>query len=358
MDLTNTYLGFTDNMKPMQRARAEKLLDDKKRYNGTVLTNKQFALNQIMEGCIPQIKDDVCHYSRKLHDYTQPKTEYYLKTKDDPYWTIEKTLYNFAVYLITKEFTYEARVETFIKEEQDKKVVEQQKIEQEKLAQQQIKEDQEQAKINFKNWINEQVENYNNSEQVELLEEIRLAELGEFSQRSIRLLVFIDNIDNPMCREELKGWLHSGNPTSKKVFYHITGIKLPSTNKGTYEVLDNITKEQYKGIVPFKQRQKHDKNIQKFYKMITVPEPHFEECQGEVFNKYGLSMFITKNNEKYIITEGRSGVMACSGATKTGAKRLLDEQINKVGIEKLQGYITQAVERYGLSPLYKQEVAV
>lgn len=74
MNLTDTYLGFTDNMKPMQKGRAEKLLDDRKRYNGTVLTNKQFVVNQILEGGIPNYKDDITHYSKKTHEYTKPKT--------------------------------------------------------------------------------------------------------------------------------------------------------------------------------------------------------------------------------------------------------------------------------------------
>jgi hypothetical protein len=355
MDLTNTYLGFTDNMKPMQKARAEKLLDSKKRYNGTVLTNKQFVVNQIIEGSIPEFKDDITHWSRKINDYTKPKIEYYLKTKHNSYWTIEKTLYNFAIYLIAKEFTYEARVEDFIKEEQERKETEQQRLEQEKLDREQEKENEKQRKIKYNNWVNEQAENYNNSEQLNLLREIRLAELGEFSQHSVKLLVLIDNIDDYFCKEALKGWLHSGNKTSKKVFYHITGIKLPATNKGTYELLDNITSSNYKGIVPYKKRQKHEKNFQAFYRMMIQPVPHFEDIQAEVFNKYGLEMFITYFEGKCTISEATSGMKMVEGVTKKMAMERLEYNIDKIGIEKVKEHIQEAIKRYGVSPKYKED---
>jgi len=356
MDLTNTYLGFTDNMKPMQKARAEKLLDSKKRYNGTVLTNKQFVVNQIIEGSIPEFKDDITHWSNKINDYTQPKSEYYLKTKDNSYWTIEKTLYNFAVYLIAKEFTYEVRVVDFIKEDQKRKEAEQQRLEQERLDKEQEKENEKQRKTKYNNWINEQAENYNNSKQLNLLKQIQLAELGEFSQHSVRLLVLIDNIDDYFCKEALKGWLHSGNTTSKKVFYHVTGIKLPVTNKGTYEILDNITKSQYKGIVPYKKRQTHNKDIQTFYRNIRVPVPHFEEVQAEAYNKYGLKMFITNFEEQWQISEARSGLRIVNGITKKMAFDELKKMIDKHGVEKFKEQIEQAIKLYGESPKYREVI--
>ncbi len=77
MDLTYTYLGFTDNMKPMEKARAEKLLDKKTRYNGVVLTHKQFVVDQIIEGSIPTFEENVSHYSNKIGSNTKPKDEYH-----------------------------------------------------------------------------------------------------------------------------------------------------------------------------------------------------------------------------------------------------------------------------------------
>lgn len=362
MNSTNTYLGFTDNMKPMQKARAEKTLDNKKRYNGTVMTNKQFAVNQIIEGSIPEIKDDVCHWSRKLDDYTKPKTEYYIKTKDNSYWTIEKTLYDFAVYLIAKEFTNEATIESFIKYEQEQQEAEQQRLEQERLTQEQEKKDHEEKVNEFQSWVDNQVESYNNSEQLKILKEIFIAEIGDFYNNQIRLLIYIDNIDDSKygnwCRESLISWLHSGNTTSKKVFYHVTGIKLPVTNKGTYEILDNITKSQYKGIVPYKKRQTHNKDIQTFYRNIRVPVPHFEEVQAEAYNKYGLNMFITNFEDQWQISEVRSGLRIVNGITKKMAFDELKKMIDKHGVEKFQEQINKAIEMYGESPKYKEEVMV
>jgi hypothetical protein len=240
----------------------------------------------------------------------------------------------------------------------EQKEAEQQRLEQERLAREQAKENEKQRKIEFNIWINEQIANYNSPEKVELLKQIRLDEIGEFSERSIRLLVLIDNIDDYFCREELKSWLHSGNPTSKKVFYHITGIKLPSTNKGTYEILNNITKSQYKGIVPYKKRQKHEKDIQTFYRNIRVPVPHFEEIQAEAYNKFGLNMFITNFEDCWQISEARSGLRIVNGITKKQVFEELKKMIDKHGAEKFQEQINKAIEMYGESPKYKQEVMV
>ena len=360
MNLTDTYLGFTDNMKPMQKGRAEKLLDDRKRYNGTVLTNKQFVVNQILEGGIPNYKDDITHYSKKTHEYTKPKTEYYLYTKDDTRWTIEKTLYNFATYLIAKELTNEITIEAFIKYEQEKLEAEEQRLEQEKLAQEKEKKDQEEKMIEFQSWVNEQIKQYNDNGKMILMQNIWQDEIGNFNGDMIKLLVYIDNIDNfkygNLCRNCLIGWLHSGNKTSKKVFYHVTGIKLPATNKGTNEILNNITTSQYKDIIPYKKRQKHEKDIQIFYKYIRQPYPHFEECQAEVFNKYGLEMFIVSEDETCVISEAKSGLSIVRGETRKAAMNNLKVLIDKHGVEGFNKQIEKAVELYGLSPRYKEEV--
>ncbi len=360
MNLTDTYLGFTDNMKPMQKARAEKILDDRKRYNSTILTNKQFVVNQILQGSVPDYKDDITHWSKKINDYTQPKTEYYLYTKDDTRWRIEKTLYNFAIYLITKELINEATIEAFVKYEQEQKETEQQRLEQEKLAREKVKKDQEEKMIEFHSWINEQIKQYSNNSKMILMQNIWEDEIGNFNGDMIKLLIYIDNIDNSLygnlCRECLIGWLHSGNKISKKVFYHVTGIKLPATNKGTNKILNNITTSQYKSIIPYKKRQKHEKDIQTFYKYIRQPYPHFEECQAEVFNKYGLEMFIVSEDEICIISEAKSGLAIAKGITKKMAFNELKKLFNKYGLEGFNEQIEKAIELYGLSPRYKEEV--
>lgn len=362
MNLDNTYLGFTDNMKPMEKARAEKLLDSKKRYNGTVLTNKQFVVNQVIEGDIPKFEENVSHYSKKIGGNTKPKDEYHLKTKDNSYWTIEKTLYNFAVYLILKELTNEVTIESFIKDEQERNQKEIEKQISEKLAQEQTKKEHEEKVFGFQSWTNEQLKNYNDNNKMILMQNIWIDEIGSFKGDMIKLLVYIDNIDDSKyghwCKECLIDWLHLGNKTSKKVFYHITGIKLPSTNKGTYEILNNITKSQYKGIVPYKKRQKHEKDIQTFYRNIKVPVPHFEEIQAEAYNKFGLNMFITNFEDCWQISEARSGLRIVNGITKKQVFEELKKMIDKHGAEKFQEQINKAIEMYGESPKYKQEVMV
>ena len=42
------------------------------------------------------------------------------------------------------------------------------------------------------------------------------------------------------ARRRLKERLHRGNPCSKKIFTTLTGIRLPDTNKGTFEIIDKL----------------------------------------------------------------------------------------------------------------------
>lgn len=68
----------------------------------------------------------------------------------------------------------------------------------------------------------------------------------------------------------------------------------------------------------------------------------------------GLTCFIHKNNKGYwTVTESRTG-MAVTGATnKKEAIQKAKEGIHKQG-ERIESIIQSGIDRYGLSPLYKE----
>ena len=354
MDIKNTYLGFTNNLTPMQKARSEKLLDDIKRYDGTIMTNKEFIFNQVKLGSTPIIKEGVQYWSRKLNDYTKPKTEYRIKdTKEDhSFWVIEKTLYKFALYLIENDMTNEENIKRCITEEENKLKEEQELKEQQEKQKQQ----QEQEKVNFENWLNEEARKYNNTEKLDLLKQIFLAETGQYGGGSLRLLVLIDNFDNPMCKEKLRSWLSYYNTASLKAFFHLTGINLGRTDKAIQERLNSITSKDFQGMISFKPRKdKEEKELETFYTFSFDSlnnKYEYQECLGEHFKKYGLNFFISKSNKGYSITEGTSGLNAGTGKNKQETLSQLAENVNRIGIDRLQEVINNSIKKNGISPKY------
>lgn len=362
IDINTTYFGFTDNMKPMQKVRVETMLCNVKRYNGVIMSNEEFIYRELKSGSRPEIEEDVTNWSRKLQDYTKPKTEYRLKTQDGSYWTIEKTLHDFARYLLENDFLNDEKAEAFIIAEQNR-IEEQGRIKAEQEAKEKMeKEQRERQQEEFTAWLNTEAANYNNSEKLELLKEIFFAETGQFGGGSIRLLVLIDNFDNPLCKNKLREWLSYYNTASLKTFFHLTGINLGRTDKEIQARLNSITSKDFTGSISFKPRKERTEKEQEVFYTYSFNsndnQYEFQECRGEYFSKYGLDFFISKTNKGYNITEGKSGLSATKGNTKQEAIDSLIETINRVGIDELNNIIERSISRTGISPKYRQDVAV
>jgi len=364
MNIKDTYLGFTDNLKPMQKVRAEKTLDNSIRHNGNVITNKEFILIKLQEGLIPEIEEDYSYYSRKLQGDTKPRTDYRLKDQDGSFYHIANTEYNFALYLLANSFLDEQRVKEFIVAEQNQLLQVAQDEFNQKQQDKERKKTLEREKQEFDNWLTEQVNNYNNNDKLNIAKNIFLDAQVQYNELMLcKLLVLIENIDNPMCKDMLKSWLHTNNPISKKVFYHITGIKLPSTDKRTMPLLDSLSTTDFKGIILYTKKQsKVDKTKKEvitdtFYKLIRKPESHYEEVIGIPISKYGLDMFITQDaNGIYSISEAKSGLLIVNVSTKTELMKRLKDTIEQYGVEKVNQMIQEQIDRIGISLKYKDVV--
>lgn len=363
INIKNTYFGFTDNLKPMQKAKVENTLNSLIRYNGSILTEKEFVYIKLsLENAIPEQVENYQYY-KKNGELSKPKTDYRLNFIDpkhnvECYSEINKTLYEFACYLLENDFLNEQKVLEYITEEENRfQAAKQIELERQQKEQEE-RERREQERINFKNWLTEQANNYNNTEKLELQKEIFLNEVGTYNTNAIKLLVLIDNFDDPQCKDELREWLAYYNTASLKTFFHITGINLGHTDKAIQERLNNITSKDFQGMIKFKPRKQKEERIEKeiitetFYIMIPSPSPHFEEVTGEAIQKHGLNLFIRESNGKYLLSECKSGMLVCSGGTKKEVFDNLKRIIDQYTLEGINKRLNELIDKYGISPKY------
>ena len=88
INLQSTYLGFTDTLTPLQKSKVSSTLDTQIKHNNVIMSKKQFIYLKLNEGYTPHVEEDVSYYSRKLGDYTKPKSEYRLSNSEGSYYSI------------------------------------------------------------------------------------------------------------------------------------------------------------------------------------------------------------------------------------------------------------------------------
>ena len=360
----NTYFGFTDSMQPMKKARTQNTLDKKYRYDGIVMTCKEHLYQILQSGVTLKIDDDYSYYSSKTHGMTKPKTDYqihftkYLDGKDrEVYNSVTKTEYDYASYLIENNFLDVVKADQFVIDEQNCIKAEQQAQANAERLQREAEQKEIKEQEQFKQWLKEQTENYNDTAKIELQKQIWLNIIGNYGSNVITLLVLIDNMDKPRCKAELRDWLHLHNKASLKTFEYITGIKLGSTEKEIRATLDSITQADFKNTQEFKPHKKHEQNKQEeeqetFYILY---DKHYLECYGIPFAKYGLDLFIREHDNKFIISEARTGLMLSSGKTKAEALEQLEQTMANFTIDKVNQLLQESISRYGISPKYQEQ---
>lgn len=140
--IKNTYFGFTDKMKPMQKAKVEKVLDELIRYdNDKIMRHKEWTLEFLNRGFIPAIEENYSYYSPRIDGYTKPKTLYKLE-KESSFYEVPKTIHDFAVFVLENGFTDNEKATNYATEETER--LNKQKEEEERIRLQ--KEAEEKAK--------------------------------------------------------------------------------------------------------------------------------------------------------------------------------------------------------------------
>ena len=192
-------------------------------------------------GFYPKI--EVNKYGKTGTLLKNPITTYYLRTPKDENGCfteikINKILHDFCQYIL-ENFHNVAECITYAEKEM-----------QEKVAQEKTKREREEIKRrkeeSYRVWKTQTVE-----KAMEITDQnvINLGKIawekyigGEFPKRFLSIKLEIDALNRENVaygKRALKERLYSHNKASKYFFYLYTGFKLPATDKGTFEIIDN-----------------------------------------------------------------------------------------------------------------------
>lgn len=349
MERIKNTLGYLRQFEGIKKGRIEKTLLKLYNCNGTVVNSYEFIINKVLQGYKAEIEENYSYYSAKLSGYTKPKTSYRI-SKDNTFNEITKTEYEFAKWIINNNLITLDKIREFELIESER-VIHENKVQEEKIKQEQekeIKEKEEQEKFN--NWLENEWVKYSNIDNLKIAEAIYKDIIGEYIERSSKiLLTLIDNFDNYRCKNKLIDWLHTGNKASRKLFYCITGIKLPQTNKDTKLLLLGLTKRDFKNKVEYTARKKTEHkeiDLIKFYKRT---KDGVVVCEGEeIKNNYGLTLFLIKENNQYKIFEKSTGMCLITGTfNKQESLKLLKNKLNDNMLYKLKNEIKRVISAKG-----------
>ena len=359
---TNSFYGFTGSIKQPRKAKVENILNNLVRDNtNAVYRYADFIVNKINEGFNMPSIHTITHgmintrYGREYGELATPKIEYRISNNENRCYTWNKTYFDFAIYIIENFKTLDD-VQSFINTESDRIKAEQEaeekRIEEEKAD----KEAKEQAKKEFENWKCDEIEKLVDTDIHKLCAEVFTSIYPDYNYPlgNLSVVVYADNIENPLCRNELISMLHNNNKASIKVFEVYTGIKLAKTHKERITQLETITKNDYKGIQEFKPRKKSEhveKELETYYRRVN---DGYVEAQGESVKIDGITFYIGKNDKgMYSITEATTGILCSSNfkTSKTAAKALIKEIMQEKG-EFIKNSIRGAINKGIKSPLY------
>jgi hypothetical protein len=353
-----SYLGFTDEKPALQKGKIEKCLDKAFRYIGgersNIMARKDAMIFYLREGRKPEIREE--RNNGNVRDI-------YVLAAESYFMEITKTEYDFCLYLIEHDLISEESVNAYINAEQKAK---QEAEEAARLAEETAKKEKErkeQEKVDFKRWLAGNAKMYAGTTYGNLQERIFYSIYNEFRfpEKSYELLVCINNIDMPLCREELKNRLHINNKASRKTFYCMTGLKLPRTNKETMEFLDKVQKSDYLGMVEYKERKRREEKPKPeekpFYMLIIKRDGKenvnkFVKVIGEPLTYKGIDLFVHESEYGYYrVSSVECGVMLIEKETKQGVIKAAKAMINKTGVDSIKAKIKDCIELFGAAPL-------
>lgn len=387
MNMKDTCFGYTDGMIPMKKAKVENTLNELIRYDGQVISNKEYVYLKLQSGYKPSVDHDVTHYSRRLGEQTKPKTEYYLLSNDFSS-TINKTLYDYAGYIVSSGLLNEELANSYIAAEQsqnelNKKAFEElerkEKEEREALKAQEIKDRQERKEAQAK--AIEDMINSLTADEIEKINNIYEYTITEYSD------IVGDNYNKDGLKDRLTKIIVMDKlyPESAigniKYYKELTAVDSKSPNRGNepyirgqksvqdiremfFGIILNmssqmvrkllsgeITAEDAQNIINKydQQKQRQLDKMKTFYRYINGTG--FVEASGEQIKIGDITSYGMEYQGKYILIEESSGAQVSSGKNKTEAIGKVHETINKMGLEKIERVIRDIVRKNGISPL-------
>lgn len=342
-------LGYLNNFSEMRKAKIENTL--KKLYNldGVIIYSYEFVINRILDNHKPEKVENYSYYSSRIDGHTKPKTLYKLQDNKGCYNEINKTQYDFALWLIKNNLTTKDSIKDFEQKEADRidkiKEIElrKEKYEKEKEIQEQ------QKKVEFENWLLNESKTYNDIEKIELAKNIYMDIISQYDFNYIKkVLTLIDNYNKEECKQYLiENILHLHNKASRKVFECITGIKLPKTQKSTIELLNNITSKDFTKPIEYNKKIVKEKVLSKFYKRNFMTG-EVVNSEGERIELKNFILFAVKENGIYNFYELKSGMRLTQGTSnKAESIKNINSRLNDIMIEKLNNEINKIINKYG-----------
>lgn len=360
----------------MRAAKAQTALAKQYRYSLTdssgndlgkvILSEAEFITYALQTGRKPETYVErpcaKCQEYRCVGHELCPKGKTVCSMTNGQYGTvITKTGYDFAKHLINVGLiTFEAvqKQINFENSENEKAMQEAERIKEEKIKATEIEA---RAETDFNDWISKATANYgvasvSENEKLLIQKDIFMHLVGGFNTRVIKLLVLIDNIENPRCRRDIISLLHNDNNASIVTFEHITGIKLAKSYKERKTQLQTITNADYGEMKQYKPRkaavQSEYNDI--FYVLNRVEGSlEFVESRGRLWRYGGFDFYIQKHGQGlYKVTEGRSGLMVINNCKTLGD--LKKSVASKVAGNAFSTSIKRNIENCGLSPLYSK----
>lgn len=250
-----SYLGFTENIKEPHKTRAKNTLDKLIRCDANIYEIKTWIVNKILDGWVPEVEENIITYNRQ-GEQNKPKTEYRLmNTMRSCYNKLNKTQYNFALYLVNKGLNNEISINKFIAEE-EKRInnILLQKADEERIEKE--REDTLKKERNrIQTLLNEELQNITENEK-SIVDAIFLDIYGEVQDWNYSIVPLIKHFDCPYCKEEIKSRLNNDNKASFKIFECLTGLKLPRNYKERLAYLDTVNSKDFQDIRELKPRKK------------------------------------------------------------------------------------------------------
>ena len=257
--------GYTEGQTPMRSARIEQSINNK-RVRFTPVGESVEFVGSFAEWLVNDVVGKGFKPAEKLIEYgyqyistwhgrekqwcklEKPKKEYWIVMEDkNQGWIINKTQYQFAVWLTENFKTLDDALKADSDYTEKIRIAEEEKLNKER------EEEEEQQRIKnekqkYRNHCLTEAAKYIDSEIWELYKRIFAAIYGSDyrfdNYNGLILYICAQEIDNEMAKDILVNWLYNENKGSIKFFEVVSGCKLPKTYKERVRYIRNLSSDQ------------------------------------------------------------------------------------------------------------------